>query len=80
MFRAGDAPEIGASAIPAALHARGEGFVRESADGCATLLTQVRSHRGHDLGWIGLSLPAANALPAPGPIRERIQAQFAKAV
>ncbi len=80
MFRAGDAPEIAASAIPAALRARGEGFVRESADGCATLLTQVRSHRGHDLGWIGLSLPAANALPAPGPIRERIQAQFAKAV
>jgi len=79
-FRAGDAPEIRASAIPTALHARAEDFVVEAPDGRSTLLTQVRSHRGHDLGWIGLSLAALKALPDPAPIRDRIQAQFAKAV
>ena len=79
-FRAGDAPEIRASAIPAALQARAEGFVAETPDGRSTLLTQVRSHRGHDLGWIGLSLAATRAPPDPAPIRGRIQAQFAKAV
>ncbi len=79
-FRAGDTPEIRASAIPAALQARAEGFVAEAPDGRSTLLTQVRSHRGHDLGWIGLSLAATRAPPDPAPIRGRIQAQFAKAV
>ncbi len=80
MFRAGDAPEIRTSAIATALNARAEGFVLETPGGCSTLLTQVRSHRGHDLGWIGLSLAATEALPDPAPIRDRIQAQFAKAV
>ena len=74
-FRAGDAPEIAASTIPAALRARADGFVVD--DGRATLLIQVRSHRGHELGWIGLSLAHGRARPEPGPIRDRIQAQFA---
>jgi hypothetical protein len=79
-FRAGDASEIRTSAIATALNARVEGFVLEAPGSCSTLLTQVRSHRGHDLGWIGLSLAATQALPDPAPIRDRIQAQFAKAV
>ena len=79
-FRAGDAAEIGATAIPRALHARADSFVADAAAGPATLLTQVRSHRGHDLGWIGLCLAARQALPDPAPIRDRIQAQFARVV
>ena len=79
-FRAGDAPEIGASAVPRALQSRADGFVAEANEGRSTLLTQVRSHRGHDLGWIGLCLPATQALPDPAPIRSRLQAQFARAV
>ena len=79
MFRAGDAPEIGASAIPAALQARAPGFVTEASGDRSTLLIQVRSHRGHDLGWIGLSL-AGKALPEPRPICERVQTQFASSV
>lgn len=79
-FRAGDASEIRTSAIATALNARVEGFVLETPGSCFSLLTQVRSHRGHDLGWIGLSLAATQALPDPAPIRDRIQAQFAKAV
>jgi ribose transport system ATP-binding protein/rhamnose transport system ATP-binding protein len=79
-FRAGDAPAIDASAIAAALHARTEGFVADAHGSRATLLTQVRSHRGHDLGWIGLSLPARAELPDPAPIRDRIRARFAHSV
>ena len=79
MFRAGDAPEIAASAIPAALRARADRFVPESSASLSTLLIQVHSHRGHDLGWIGLSIASAT-LPDAGPIRDRIQAQFASSV
>jgi hypothetical protein len=35
------------------------------ADGRATLLTPLSNRRGHDLGWIGLSLPAGVAPPDP---------------
>lgn len=78
-LRPGDARDIDASAIPTALRARADGFVTEESAARSTLLVQVRSHRGHDLGWIGLSLAGA-ALPDPGPIRDRVRAQFEKAV
>jgi ribose transport system ATP-binding protein/rhamnose transport system ATP-binding protein len=77
-FRAGDAPEFAASAIAPALEARSNGFTVET--GRSTLLVQVRSHRGHDLGWIGICLAATTALPDAAPIRERIQTQFARAI
>jgi ribose transport system ATP-binding protein/rhamnose transport system ATP-binding protein len=75
-FRAGDTPEFHQTTIPSALRARADGFVADPAG--ATLLIQVRSHRGHNLGWIGLTL-ATTTLPDPAPIRDLIQAQFAKA-
>ena len=78
-FRAGDTAEIGSSALAAALHARAEGFVTEPSGDRATLLTQVRSHRGHDLGWIGLSLASVTALPDPVVLRDEIQARLAGA-
>lgn len=79
-FRAGDAPEIDSSALAAALRAHAEGFVTEPSGSLATLLTQVRSHRGHDLGWIGLSLASVTALPDPVVLRDEIQARLAGAV
>lgn len=50
--------------IPAALRQRADGVVSE-ADGRATVLTRLSNRRGHDLGWIGLSLPAGTAAPDP---------------
>ena len=76
-FRAGETPEFAASSIPIALQARRDGFVTEACNGRATLLTPVRSHRGHSLGWIGLTL--ATPPPDSAPIREFIQTRFAAA-
>ena len=77
-FRAGETPEFAASSIPVALQALRDGFVAEACNGRATLLTPVRSHRGHNLGWIGLTL-AATPPPEPAPIRQLIQTRFAAA-
>ena len=78
-FRAGDAPEIGSSILQAALQARAEAFVTEPSGSRATLLTQLRSHRGHDLGWIGLSLAPVTPRPDAAALRDEIQAQLAGA-
>jgi ABC-type sugar transport system ATPase subunit len=75
-FRAGETPLIAATRIPAALSAPKEGFVREAGGSPATLLVPVKSHRGHALGWIGLSLAGAS-LPDPAPLRQRIGAVIA---
>lgn len=79
-FAAGATPAIAATRIPAALARQADGFVTEPDGSRATLLTQVRSRRGHDLGWIGVSLPGGAALPVSLPIRDRVRAQFAGAV
>jgi ABC-type sugar transport system ATPase subunit len=50
------------SVIPAAFERREAGAVAEK-DGRSTLLTRLSSRRGHDLGWIGLSLPPGAKLP-----------------
>ena len=79
-FAAGDAREVGATHIAAALAARSPAFVVEADRSRSTLLTQVRSHRGHDLGWIGLSLAGSQAPPDPAPVHAHVQAMFARAV
>ncbi|MBN9021164.1 MAG: hypothetical protein J0H08_03540, partial [Rhizobiales bacterium] len=61
--------------IPAALADPAAGHVTES-DGRATLLTRLSNRRGHDLGWIGLSLPPGSTLPDPGAVSARITALF----
>jgi ribose transport system ATP-binding protein/rhamnose transport system ATP-binding protein len=33
----------------------------------------MQSRRGHDLGWIGLTLPAKSDRPPVGPIIARIE-------
>lgn len=79
-FKAGDAPEIGATRITTALQRCNDEFVSEPGGGRSTLLTQVRSHRDHDLGWIGLSVADGTPLPDPAPIRARLQLLVANAV
>ncbi len=60
------------TSIPQAIRARAAAFVVE-VDGRASLLTQMTDRRGHDLGWIGLTLPAGIPVPDPAEIRTRIQ-------
>lgn len=56
-FAAGDTPRFEETRIPAALGASPGAFVPEPDGARSTLLVQVQSHRGHDLGWIGLTVP-----------------------
>jgi ABC-type sugar transport system ATPase subunit len=78
-FEAGAAPTLDATRIPVALGAAAERFVVEPDGTRATLLVRVRSHRGHDLGWIGLTV-AGNAPPDPAPLVARVHDQFARAI
>lgn len=57
--------------IPQAISALGDTFVAE-ADGHRTLMTQMTDRRGHDLGWIGLTLPENADVPEPADIRARV--------
>lgn len=58
--------------VPEALARRDPGFVTEAAGGISTLLVPILNRRGHDLGWIGLSLPPGRALPDPADIVRRV--------
>ncbi len=71
-LRPGEARELEATRIPSALRQRAPSFVTEA--GYATLLLPMRSRRGSDLGWIGLTLPADGSLPSPDIIAARIAA------
>jgi ABC-type sugar transport system ATPase subunit len=74
-FIAGATPLFAETRIPRALDAssgvRG-GFIAEPGGERSTLLAQVRSHRGHDLGWIGLTVPGT-ATPDAAAIVRRVQ-------
>ena len=77
-FKAGDAAFMADTRIPEALRRRDEGFVTEAAGGGrSTLMMPMRSPRGHDLGWVGLSLPEGRPLPSPDAIKSRISTMAA---
>ena len=59
---AGQATRAESTNIPRALMTRGTGFVVEDS-GISTVLVQMTDRRGHDLGWIGLSLAAGADRP-----------------
>ena len=69
----GQAATADETAIPAAIRSRAGAFTPEADGARQTLLTQMADKRGHDLGWIGLTLPGSAAAPAPGPITERVR-------
>ncbi len=79
-FGAGATPEFAATRITHALAACAEGFVAEPDGERTTLIVQVQSHRGHDLGWIGLTLGRNSALPAATAVRNQIRELFAGSV
>ena len=60
------------TAIPEALARRVPRFVSEPGKPVATLLLPVLNKRGHDLGWIGLSVPNDRPLPDANEIARRV--------
>jgi ABC-type sugar transport system ATPase subunit len=72
-FRAGDTPMISETRIPAALSSRSEVLVLEPDNHLATLLLSVRSRRGHDMGWIGVTLDGRSPLAPAQQLRDRIE-------
>jgi ribose transport system ATP-binding protein/rhamnose transport system ATP-binding protein len=75
-FAAGATPLFGETRIPAALAAAHGAFVAEADGARCTLLVRVQSHRGHDMGCIGLTVPAGVA-PDAAALGARVQATLA---
>ena len=65
--------------IPAALDKLEDGLAVE-ADGRSTLLKRLSNRRGHDLGWIGLSLPAGSTPPDIDTLSARMAGLFEKSL
>src|SRR3984957_4863670 len=72
-FRAADTQMIENTRIPTALSAKSESFVIEPNNQLATLLFSVRSRRGHDMGWIGVTVDSRSPLPSARELRDRIE-------
>ncbi|WP_300009530.1 sugar ABC transporter ATP-binding protein [uncultured Roseobacter sp.] len=66
----GEAAMMSETSIPKAIQKRADVFIPDRAG--QTLLTQMTDKRGHDLGWIGLTLPDGATLPDPETIRARV--------
>ena len=78
-FGAGSTPLFGETRIAAALHAQSDAFVTEPDAGRSTLLVRARSHRGHELGWIGVTVPGASP-PDAAAIARRLHDSFARSI
>jgi ABC-type sugar transport system ATPase subunit len=76
-FSRGTFPEIGDTRIPEALRLRFSHFTVETAG--ASMLVPLRGQRGHDLGYVGLTLPAGGAQPDPSAIKRIIRAESSAA-
>jgi ribose transport system ATP-binding protein/rhamnose transport system ATP-binding protein len=72
-FRTADTPTIDDTRIPTALNLKSTEFVLENQHPLATLLLSVRSSRGHDMGWIGVTLPAHSPRPSARDIQNRVE-------
>ncbi len=77
-FKAGEARLLTETRIPEALRQREPVFIGEADEARSTLLVPIRSARGHDLGWVGLTLPADCALPPAAAIKFGIDRLVAK--
>jgi ABC-type sugar transport system ATPase subunit len=76
-FAAGATPRFEETRIAAALAAQQNDFVPEPDSPRRTLLVRVESHRGHELGWIGLTVAGPVPLDAT-TIARRVHDQFAR--
>ncbi len=75
-LRAGAAPRFEETPIAAALRARSQDFILDPASGLRSLLVDVKSHRGHDLGSIGLVIGPDRPVPPPEDMRATIIDRF----
>ncbi|WP_454816409.1 sugar ABC transporter ATP-binding protein [Labrys neptuniae] len=71
-FAAGEVKSLSATRVAAALAGREPVFTPEADGSRSTLLLPIISPRGHDLGWVGLTLPQGAALPSPEIVRSRV--------
>ncbi|HEY4163727.1 MAG TPA: sugar ABC transporter ATP-binding protein [Dongiaceae bacterium] len=71
-FQAGEAKSVQETSIPASLLRREAAFVAEPDGSRTTMLVPVTSTRGHDFGWIGLTLPANGKTPPAAAVKERV--------
>ena len=78
-FGAGATPLFEETRIPTALAAPPGAFVAEPDGARGTLLVQVQSHRGHGLGWIGLTVPGTTT-PDAATIARRVHDVFAHSI
>jgi ribose transport system ATP-binding protein/rhamnose transport system ATP-binding protein len=78
-LRPGDAKPPAATLIPAALAAPPGSFVTEQDCSRSTLLVPVHSHRGHELGHIGLTIAGANP-PGAETVTHRVRDLFAQSI
>ncbi len=78
-FRPGEAKPIRSTRIPGALARRERQFVAEADGRLSTMLIPIRSSRGHELGWIGLTVPGAGAPHLARSIMDRVEALGASA-
>ena len=76
LLRAGAAPRFDETPIRTALAARASDFVLDRESGLRSLVVDVRSHRGHDLGAIVLVMGPSASPPPAGSMRQVIQQRF----
>ena len=75
-LRAGAAPRLEETPIGTALRARAPDFVLDPASGLNSLVVDVRSHRGHELGSIGVVIRSDASPPLAEAMRLAIQERF----
>jgi ABC-type sugar transport system ATPase subunit len=75
-LRAGAAPRFEETPIGTALKARAPDFVADPASGLKSLVVDVRSHRGHELGSIGVVVRPDASPPPAEAMRLAIQERF----
>jgi len=71
-FRAGDAKAMHETTIPNSLLRREAEFVTETDGSRKTMLVPITGRRGHDFGWIGLTLPGDKAPPPAASVQQRV--------
>ena len=72
-LRTGEAMRIAETRIPRALTERQDGFVPEPDVPLSTVLVPMRSPRGHDFGWVGLTVDSRMPTPSAQTIRTRVE-------
>ena len=75
-FTAGATPRFEETRIGAALSARSREFIVDPASGLQSLVVDVKSHRGHELGSIGLVIGPDRPAPPAEAMRTAIVERF----